>query len=55
MSRRTAIVLQNYLWAKRRDTPVCTSDQNTRQTMDEQTRHIFFFYFIGCAVHYYAS
>ena len=30
MSRRTAIVLQNYLLAERRVTPVCTFDQKTK-------------------------
>ena len=59
MNKRTAIVLQNYLWAERRVTPVCTSDQKTKQTVGMQTGRVFtghiFFYFIGCALHYYAS
>ena len=35
------IVLQNYVWAERRVTPVCTSDRKTKQTMDVQTGRVF--------------
>ena len=41
MSRRAAIVRQSYLVAEWRVTPVCTSDEMNKQTIDVQAGRVY--------------